>query len=214
MAPEHAVDVAEQDGVLVVHGFYPASEGHFRELGVEIAHAVVVRVLGQLHGEGGGALCGAVVLEDLHDGAAETAQGDTAVVVERAVLLQDEGIDEVLRHLFMQFGDAAAVLPVQGADFIALAVQHNAALRHALNLGDVVPPRLHAENERQDAQERRTHKGPADEDAQRPQDELGQRAREERDDAEGQGEQVQDGTAAAYLLIRGRVYSSSVASCG
>ena len=187
MSPENAVDVAGENGLLVKSGLDTPREGHLRELRIKVAVAVVVGGLGQLHGEGGSPLRGAVVFEHLPHRAHHTAKIYTAVGKEGAVLLQDECVDKITRHFGIQVRDAAAVLSVQRTHLLAPAVQHDAALRHAVNLRDVVPPGLDAVDDAYEDHRKETDKGKTEDETQRPQDDLRQGTRDEVDEAEGEG---------------------------
>ncbi len=197
--PENAIDVAGEDGLLVVSGLDAASESHFGQLGVHVAHAVVVCIFRELHGESGRTLGGTVVLEDLGDGTEDTARVDAAVLPERAVLLHDEGMDEVGRYLGIQIVDTAAVFAVKGADFVALAVEDDGTLRHAQDLGDVVAFGFDAVDDGEDCRKDEADEGDADEDA----EDLGQSAGKEEDEAERQGDEQTEGLPHAHVLLGG-----------
>ena len=74
VAPENAVDVGFQNFVLAVGCLNAFGQGYFRQLAVQVAFLVVIRDFGKLHGQGGGALRGSFMLDDLGDGAATPIQ--------------------------------------------------------------------------------------------------------------------------------------------
>ena len=63
-----------------------------------------------------------MMLENLRNGAHQPTWINATVFPKGAILLHDERLNEIGRHLGFQVLDAAAILAVQGADFVAFAV--------------------------------------------------------------------------------------------
>ena len=83
---------------------------------------------GKLHGQGGGALRGSFMLDDLGDGAAHADPVHAAVVVKAIVFTEQQCIYKNGRNFLK--GNASAVLSVQGADGPVFAVENNLSLIH------------------------------------------------------------------------------------
>lgn len=183
VAPENAVDVGFQNFVLAVGCLNAFGQGYFRQLAVQVAFLVVIRDFGKLHGQGGGALRGSFMLDDLGDGAAHADPVHAAVVVKAIVFTEQQCIYKNGRNFLK--GNASAVLSVQGADGPVFAVENNRAFRNvAFHFRNVVAVGNGAVQENENGTDDDAYKGNAQQDAEGPADEPADIAGQGADEAE------------------------------